>query len=265
MVSNYLNEKEIKKVLVFGGLDPSGGAGILLDSLVLLNFGVFPYVVATALTSQNSQRVNQIKVVSPQIIKSQINTIIEDITQVNALKIGLLGSVGVGKVILKAIIRYKLEKIVCDPVIFASDGTRLLEKEGEEFLIKSIIPLSYVVTYNFKEVEIVTGIYPKSLDEAKEAAIELIKLGSPYVLIKGGHFEGEAIDLLFNGKKFIELSSPRVSKEVRGTGCAFSSALAAGLAQGLSMVESFKRAKKYVEKEIRKARQIGKGRCQIVM
>lgn len=255
---------KLKKVLAIGGSDCSGGAGIQADIFTLIELGVFPYSVITAVTSQNSQEVSSVTVVPAQEVTLQLKSIFSD-SPTEAVKIGLLGGAENAKAIADFLKKSKAKNVVLDPVIKAGDGTLFLS-EGAIFSMKTkLFPLAEVVTPNIPEAEKLVGFSLQSIDEVKEAAQVLKGFGPSRVLIKGGHLKTkESVDVLFDGRRHHLYSSKRTKKDVRGTGCIFSSAIAAYLAQGKEVTAAVRLAKDYVAAKIKSAEQIGQGRYQIL-
>jgi hydroxymethylpyrimidine/phosphomethylpyrimidine kinase len=194
-----------------------------------------------------------------EFIEKQFDSVATDIG-VDAAKTGMLSSPEIIRSVAKKIREYKIRKLVVDPVMVAKGGSPLLKVEARGALVKELIPLALVVTPNIPEAEVLAGMRILTRDDMKKAAVKIHKLGARNVLIKGGHLEGEAMDLLFDGKSFHEFAAKRIdTKHTHGTGCTFASALATGLAQGEEMLEAVKRAKDYVTEAIRFGIPIGGG------
>lgn len=238
----------MKVALTVAGFDPSGGAGIQADMRVFTLFGLYSVCVITAITVQNSFGVKQSIPVDSNIVKFQLDTLLEDIKP-DVLKVGMLQTKENVEILAECIQMYNLRLNVVDPVLKSKNGTDLLDRDGLEVFIKRLIPLTYVITPNIDEAYALTGIKIESVEDIKRACIELHKMGAKNVILKGGHFESGdlAIDTLYDGKEFITAVSPRVqTKNTHGTGCTFASALASSLAKGRDLPTSFHVAKAYM-------------------
>lgn len=153
-----------------------------------------------------------------------------------------------------------IPKIVLDPVIVSKSGFKLLSEDAKETLIKELFPITTLITPNLPEVEEILGVEIKNIDDMKEAAINLKKLGPKAVLVKGGHLEDDATDILYDGEKFIYLKQERInSKNTHGTGCTLSSAIAANIAKGMNIEDAVREAKRYVTIAIEHGIELGKG------
>ncbi len=249
----------MKKLLTIAGSDSCGGAGIQADLKTFSAHEVFGMSVITAVTAQNTEGVFAVQDISTDIIKKQIEVIFEDIS-VDAVKIGMVSKTETIITIAETLSKYKVENLVIDPVMVSKSGYHLLQLEAKEALIKNLIPMATVVTPNLPEAEVITEFKIETIEDMKKAAKEIHKMGPKYVLIKGGHLEGEAIDILYDGKEFIYYNSPRINtKNTHGTGCTLSSAIASNLGKGLSITKSIENAKKYITTAIEKSFSIGKG------
>lgn len=255
----------MKKVLTIAGSDCSGGAGIQADLKSFSAQGVFGMSVITAITAQNTQGVFAVEDMSPEIIGKQIDAIFDDI-EVAAVKIGMVSQISSIEIISEKLKQYKPKNIVLDPVMISKSGYSLLKPQAKSALIKLLLPLSKLLTPNIPEAEaILEEVLNKSfkinnLEDMKTAAREIQELGPKYVLIKGGHMSGNALDLLFDGKNFSTFECSRIpTKNTHGTGCTLSSAIAANLALGYSVVESIEKAKEYITIAIEHSLDIGKG------
>ena len=187
------------RALTIAGSDTCGGAGIQADLKSFSANGVYGMSVITAVTAQNTMGVFGIQDINPEIIEAQIDVIFDDI-RVDAIKIGMVSQIPSIKAIAKALRKIeKLPAIVLDPVMILKSGFNLLSKDAKDTLVKELIPLATLITPNLPEAEEILGIEIKTLDEMKNAALKLKELGPKAVLVKGGHLEGEATDLLFDG------------------------------------------------------------------
>jgi hydroxymethylpyrimidine/phosphomethylpyrimidine kinase len=183
----------------------------------------------------------------------------------DSVKIGMLASESVIEEVADRIRKYKIELVVLDPVMVAKSGDRLIHKNAQEVLIEKLFPLPYLVTPNLYEAEIITGLKIKNVEQMVKAAKKILKMGPKNVLVKGGHLceEQDAIDILVNNEeKIYRFASPRIkTKNTHGTGCTYSSAIAAELAKGYALNDAIKTAKKYIDSAIKNAQflQIGHG------
>jgi hydroxymethylpyrimidine kinase/phosphomethylpyrimidine kinase len=255
------------KVLCIGGSDSSGGAGIQADLKAVSVCGCYGLSVITAVTAQNTFGVQGIFEIPPEFVGRQMDTVLGDIGA-DAVKTGMLLTSGVVSVVAERIKKYRIEKLVVDPVMLAKGGRNLMLAAARRALAKKLFPLALVVTPNIPEAEKLAGIEIKSVGAMKKAAGIIHKLGMQNVLIKGGHLEGDnqqgVIDILFNGKVYKEYSSPRIALlESHGTGCTYASALAAGLALGKSVDAAAGEAKKLVTSAIIHSVSLGAGHVSV--
>lgn len=255
----------MKKVLTIAGSDSSGGAGIQADLKSFSANGVYGMSVITAITAQNTMGVFAVQDLEEEIIKAQIDAIFTDIA-VDAVKIGMVSSISTIDAISDKLELYKPENLVLDPVMISKSGFSLLKPESKRALIKKLIPLATLITPNVPEAEEIlkeinadiTSI--KTVEDMERAAKEMYKLGCKNVLLKGGHMQGEAIDVLYDGSEIMHFYSERIhTKNTHGTGCTLSSAIAANLAQGFSMKDAIKNSKEYITIAIKHSLDIGHG------
>jgi hydroxymethylpyrimidine/phosphomethylpyrimidine kinase len=249
----------MKRVLTIAGSDSGGGAGIQADLKVITLLGGYGMSVITALTAQNTVGVQGILEIPPRFVERQIDSVLSDIG-VDAIKTGMLVNQEMIEVVSKKIKEYRVKNVVADPVMVSKSGVYLLRKDARDAFIKNLIPLSLVVTPNLMEASVLAGLKVNSLDRMKKAAHHIYKLGAKYVVVKGGHLKGMAIDLLYDGKIFSEMEGPRIkSKNTHGTGCTFASAIATFLARGNSVPEAARKAKTFVTMAIQSGVSLGKG------
>lgn len=249
----------MKNVLTIAGSDTCGGAGIQADLKTFSAQGTYGMSVVTAVTVQNTQGVFGCQDISPDIIRGQIDAIFTDI-HVSAVKIGMVSQIETIHAIADKLEQYRPQNIVVDPVMISKSGFDLMQPEAKETLIQRLLPLAYVVTPNLPEAEVITGLEIKDLPSMETAARAICAMGAKHVLIKGGHLENDATDLLFDGKKAISFHSGRIAtKNTHGTGCTLSSCIAANLAKGSSVEEAVRIAKAYITTAIAHALEIGKG------
>ncbi|MBD7910299.1 bifunctional hydroxymethylpyrimidine kinase/phosphomethylpyrimidine kinase [Clostridium cibarium] len=250
----------MKTALTIAGSDSSGGAGIQADIKSISANGVFAMSVITAVTVQNTMGVFGVQDIEAEIIEAQIKAIFDDI-DVNAIKIGMVSKIESIKAISKGLRRQKnLPPIVVDPVMISKSGFKLLLEDAKETLIKELFPLATLITPNLPEAEEILDDKISNVEEMKKACIKLKELGPKYVLIKGGHLEEDATDVLYDGEKFIYLNQKRIdTKNTHGTGCTLSSAIAASLAKGMNIEEAVKEGKRYITVAIEHGFKLGKG------
>ncbi len=242
------SEKHYPRVLSIAGSDSGGGAGIQADLKTFSALGCYGMTAITAITAQNTQGVRAIHGVPLEILTAQIDSVVEDIG-VDAVKIGMLHAPEVVQVVAQAIRRHAMPHVVLDPVMVATSGDRLTTARTVEVLVQELFPLSALLTPNLDEAELLLGRKITQKAELEPAAIALLALGAPAVLLKGGHLCGpEVVDVLVQpGVKPVHLSSPRIeSRNVHGTGCTLSSAIASYLAMGTDMTQAVRSARAYI-------------------
>ncbi len=250
----------MKIALTIAGSDSSGGAGIQADIKTISAHGVYAMSVITAITAQNTQGVFAVQDIDPEIIARQIEVLFEDI-RIDAIKIGMVSKTESIKAIASTLDRYGYQRIVLDPVMVSKSGYKLLLPEAEQALVELLIPRAQVITPNIPEAETLLNGSINTIEQMKEAAASLYELGPQYVLLKGGHFQGEAaVDILYDGNNFERYQKKRIkTKNTHGTGCTLSSAIAANIAKGLSVTEAVAKAKDYITGAIEHSLNIGKG------
>ncbi len=247
------------KVLTIAGSDSCGGAGIQADLKTFSALGAYGMSVITAVTAQNTRGVYSVREMDLEIIRDQINAIFEDI-QVDAVKIGMVSSEAIIKTIVELLLAHKAKNVVLDPVMVSKSGCALLQPQARESLLSELLPLSEVVTPNILEAETITGEKILTLPAMEEAAVKINLLGAKNVVVKGGHLEGDATDVLYDGKAFRHFEGSRISTpHTHGTGCTFSSAIAAFLAKGFPVGEAVAGAKEYISGAIAHAFPLGQG------
>ena len=262
--------KSYPKVLSIAGSDSSGGAGIQADLKTFSALGVYGATAITAITAQNTQGVNSQFALEPQMVYDQIAAVMDDI-EPSVVKIGMLSNTAIVEAVAKALHDYKPSFIVLDPVIVSSTGHRLLSIEAQETIKENLIPIADLLTPNIPEMKALTDSSLSSLEEKKEAAQHLFKLGAKAILLKGGHEEGDLkTDFLFykgqqstdNGQQTLSMftSETVVTNNTHGTGCTLSSAIAAFIARGLSLEDAISEAKNYVTEAIRAGADINVGK-----
>jgi hydroxymethylpyrimidine/phosphomethylpyrimidine kinase len=250
----------MRTALTIAGSDSSGGAGIQADLKTFQAHGVFGMTAITAVTVQNTRKVYDIQEISPDIVKGQIICLFDDIA-IHAVKIGMVSDIALIEAIAEALRQVERPPVVLDPVMISKSGYALLKEEAQQALVARLFPLAEVVTPNIFEAERLVGHPIGSVDEMQTAAREILALGARKVVVKGGHLGGaQATDVLYDGQTFRELTSPRYdTPNTHGTGCTFSSAIAANLALGHPFFDAVANAKTYISGAIRNALPIGRG------
>lgn len=241
-------EFEYPRVLSIAGSDSGGGAGIQADLKTFAALGCYGMTAITALTAQNTQGVRAIHGVPPDMLRDQIDAVVEDIG-VDAVKIGMLHAPDIVLAVAASIDRHRLEKIVLDPVMVATSGAVLIDNPAIEVLVRELFPRATLVTPNLDEAALLVGRPLRNAEDMEAAAHELIVKGARAVLVKGGHLPGDTvIDLLLTaaGEKRWMQAQRIQSPNTHGTGCTLSSAIAAGLALGQPLTEAVESARVYV-------------------
>ncbi|NIP38715.1 MAG: bifunctional hydroxymethylpyrimidine kinase/phosphomethylpyrimidine kinase [Candidatus Dadabacteria bacterium] len=254
-------KSETPTALTIAGSDSGGGAGIQADLKTFTAHKVYGMSVLTSITAQNTKKVLGIHNLSPEFIGLQLVAVATDF-EVNAAKTGMLSTVPIIKSIADQIRRYKIPNLVVDPVMISKSGARLLQKEAETSLKNDIIPLAFVVTPNIPEAEVITDMKIGSIEDMKESAEKIKRMGPRNVLIKGGHLKQnkDAVDILYSGDDFYEIATKWIkTKNTHGTGCTYSAAICANLAKGIDVLEAVSMAKDYVTAAIEKSFNIGSG------
>lgn len=245
---NDIPEFEYPRVLSIAGSDSGGGAGIQADLKTFAALGCYGMTAITALTAQNTQGVRAIHGVPPDMLRDQIDAVVEDIG-VDAVKIGMLHAPEIVLTVAAAMDRHGLEKVVLDPVMVATSGAVLIDDPAIEVLVRELFPRAMLVTPNLDEASLLVGRPLRNAQDMEAAAHELLAKGAHAVLMKGGHLPGDTvIDLLLTAageKRWMQ--APRIhSPNTHGTGCTLSSAIAAGLALGQPLTEAVEMARVYV-------------------
>ncbi len=258
LLFNRNNSVPNGKVLTIAGSDSSGGAGIQADIKTITLLGSYASSVLTALTAQNTLGVAETYVVNSDFVLKQIDTVLDDIGA-DTIKTGMLSWGGIVSRVARVIEERSLLAVV-DPVMVAKGGESLLDVEAHDSVIFRLLPQSYLLTPNLPEVEVMTGIEPRTVEEMIEAGRNLQELGARNVLIKGGHLSGDATDVLLMGDTEHQLTSQRFDTiNTHGTGCTLSAAIATFLAQGYPLKRAVERGKRFVSLAIEHSVQIGRG------
>jgi hydroxymethylpyrimidine/phosphomethylpyrimidine kinase len=249
----------MKTALTIAGSDSSGGAGIQADIKTMTMNGVFAMSAVTALTAQNTTGVIDIMNSTPEFLGEQIDEIFTDIRP-DAVKTGMVSSSALIHVIAEKLREYKAENIVCDPVMVATSGAKLIDDDAIETLKNELLPLALVITPNIPEAEVLWGKEIKTRDDMVKAAEGISSDLGCAVLCKGGHATSDANDLLFHDGKAVWFEGKRIdTKNTHGTGCTLSSAIASNLAKGFDLETSVKRAKEYISGALGAMLDLGKG------
>ena len=248
----------MRVALTIAASDSSSGAGVQADLAVFRELGVYGVCAVTNVTSQNSQGVQHVNKVPPRMIASQIDSVTRDF-DVAACKVGMLLSPQAVSVVAERIHRRRIPNIVLDPVMKAKRGETLLSEPAVKRLRKILLPMALVVTPNVPEAEILTRLSVDSLKAAREAANRLVEMGTKWALVKGGHFDGDPVDVLSDGSQTIEFPGTRLEKNMHGTGCVLSAAIAARLALGEEVPDAVGYAKDYVTRAMEHSIRLGKG------
>jgi hydroxymethylpyrimidine/phosphomethylpyrimidine kinase len=244
--------------LTIAGSDPSGGAGIQADLKTFHQFGVYGEAVITLVTVQNTRRVSRVEILEPALVLEQLEAVLEDVPP-GAAKTGALGSAAVVEAVGGAAARFHFPLVV-DPVMISKHGAPLMAEEARQALVEQLLPQAALVTPNVPEAEALTGIRIRDGAGMREAARRIGAMGAQAVLVKGGHLEGSAVDVLYTGGEWHEFSAVRVeTQHTHGTGCTYSAAITAGLAMGLALPEAVGRAKRFISEAIRTAPGLGAG------
>ena len=249
------------RVLTIAGSDSGGGAGIQADLKTIASLGCYGMTAITAITAQNTMGVTAIHGVPPEILKAQLQAVLDDIG-VDAVKIGMLHSPEIVEVVAWAIDHYKLGNVVLDPVMVATSGDTLVGQDTIKVLVRELFGRALIVTPNLDEAALLLGHPIDSIAELDGAAVELLGLGAKSALLKGGHLAGDdLVDVLAQpDHALIRLQSQRIeSRNVHGTGCTLSAAIACFLALGLELPEAVTQARSYILRAIEKGARIRTG------
>ena len=249
----------MKTALSIAGSDCSGGAGIQADIKTMTMNGVYAMSAVTALTAQNTTGVRAIQESTPVFLKQQLDAIFEDIHP-DAVKIGMVASSELIRVIADRLRYYNARNVVVDPVMVASAGSSLMKQNAVQTLIKELLPISTLVTPNIPEAQVLSGMTIGSKEDMIAAAKQI---GDSYhcaLLLKGGHSINDANDLLYADGELVWFAGKRIQNpNTHGTGCTLSSAIASNLAKGFTLAESIQRAKDYISGALAAMLDLGKG------
>ncbi len=250
----------MKTALSIAGSDSSGGAGIQADIKTMTTNGVYAMSVITTMTAQNTMGVRRILEVTPDFLKEQIDAVFEDIFP-DSVKIGMVSSVQLVKVIAERLKFYNAKNIVVDPVMLATSGASLIKTDAVKTLSEELLPIAALVTPNIPEAEVLSNLKIYNKDDMVKSAKLIKKKYGCNVLLKGGHNISDADDILCEGDTLIWFSGKRIANpNTHGTGCTLSSAIASNLAKGYNLDVSVKMAKEYVSGAIANKLDLGRGR-----
>lgn len=245
--------------LTIAGFDPSGGAGVIADVRTFAAFGCFPAAAVTSLTFQNTVSVSGALHQAGAAVRAQILPVIEDFT-IAAVKTGMLPTRDVVLAVAAVFREYGLPAPVVDPVIRSTSGHPLVEQDALGAMVEAMFPIARLVTPNIPEAEVLAGLRIGDEESMRRAAASIRQTGARAVLIKGGHLEGDALDVLDDEGRVTEFRSERIPRgPTHGTGCILSAAIAACLADGSSLEDAIARAKRFVAEAIRRAPPLGRG------
>lgn len=245
--------------LTIAGSDPCGGAGIQADLKTFHQFGVYGEAVLTLLTVQNTQRVDAVECLQSDFVLRQIEAVIGDIPP-QAAKTGALGDIEIIEAVAKAAASFPFPLVV-DPVMVSKHGAHLIAEDARRVLAEKLMPQSYLITPNLEEAKIITGRMIRNVEEMMEAAVAMRAMGARAVLVKGGHLDGKATDILYTEDNvFHTLPAERIeTPHTHGTGCTYSAAITACLARGQSLADAVTRAKHFITAAIRTNPRLGHG------
>jgi len=245
-------------VLAIAGSDSGGGAGIQADLKAITAMGGWGTTAITCLTSQNLEGVRSVQPTEPGVLADQIDAVYDGF-DVRAVKSGMLYSAELIEVVADRLAKHNENQLVVDPVMVATSGAALLRGDAVAALRGALLPMATIVTPNLHEAAILAGQEVTDLESMTDAAAAIHELGPSWVLVKGGHLEGDAVDVLFDGHDSHVLFANRIdaTTATHGTGCTLASTIATGLARGLEMTEAVEMAKRAVTAAIANHADIG--------
>lgn len=246
--------------LTIAGSDPSGGAGIQADLKTFHQLGVYGASVTTLVTVQNTVRVSRVEILAPELVAEQILAVLEDVPPA-AAKTGALGSEAVVQSVARSLLRAENKfPLVVDPVMISKHGAPLMDEAARVALREILLPRAALVTPNLQEAAALAQMDVRNVAEMREAARRIAVLGPAAVLVKGGHLEGEAVDILYCRGAYTEFSAARLeTRHTHGTGCTYSAAITALLARGADLENAVRAAKGFITEAIRTAPGLGRG------
>jgi hydroxymethylpyrimidine/phosphomethylpyrimidine kinase len=244
--------------LTIAGSDPSGGAGIQADLKTFHQYGVYGEAVITLLTVQNTVNVEHVECMTAELVSRQIRAVVDDIPPA-AAKTGALGTAAIVREVARLAAGFRFPLVV-DPVMISKHGRPLISAEAIAAMREELLPRAALITPNLPEAEALAGLTIRSLEEMERAAEALCRMGARAALVKGGHLDATATDVLFDGSSFTRLPASRVdTPHTHGTGCTYSAAITAGLAHGAALADAVARAKAFIAEAIRTNPGLGHG------
>jgi hydroxymethylpyrimidine/phosphomethylpyrimidine kinase len=250
----------MKVALTVAGSDSGGGAGIQADLRTFAAHRVHGTSALTAVTAQNSVGVTAWTALEPAMVVAQIEAVATDMP-VAAAKTGMLATAAIVEAVADAAARLRLAPLVVDPVMAAKSGDRLVDVAAERAYVERLLPRATLLTPNLHEAGALLRRPVRDVPEMRDAARELAAMGARAVLVKGGALAGDAVDVFFDGTRLVDLTAPRVdTRNVHGTGCTLSAAIAARLALGADLLDAVRGAKAFLTEALRASYAVGKGR-----
>jgi hydroxymethylpyrimidine/phosphomethylpyrimidine kinase len=244
--------------LTIAGSDPSGGAGIQADLKTFHQFGVYGEAVITLLTVQNTVSVDRVEPMQPDLVIQQIRAVLADIPP-QAAKTGALGTRDIVEAVAELAREFTFPLVV-DPVMISKHGAPLIAEEARQAMATRLLPRATLITPNLAEAEALVGGEVRDIDAMRAAARKLCEMGSHAALVKGGHLDGEAVDVLYFAGEWTLFRGPRIdTRHTHGTGCTFSAAITAELALGAPLSEAVAVAKAFITSAIRTNPGLGRG------
>ncbi len=244
--------------LTIAGSDPSGGAGLQADLKTFHQFGVYGEAVVTLLTVQNTLAVRRVECLPAELVLQQLRAVLEDIPP-QAAKTGALGDRRIVEALAEAAAGFHF-RLVVDPVMLSKHGAPLVAEDAREAIAHRLLPRAFLVTPNLHEAGVLAGFPVRNLADMRRAAMRIMELGAGAVLVKGGHLDETATDVLLDQARFHDFPGERIeTRHIHGTGCTYSAAITACLALGLELPEAVARAKAFITSAIRSAPGLGAG------
>jgi len=233
-------------IIIIGGLDPSGGAGISMDIRAAAVFNIPCALAITGLALQTNVKGFSVEITPPEIFRSNIECCFS--TPAKAVKLGMLGTGKIAEIVLAKLREYPKLPVVVDPVIYSTSGMQLIDEKGLAILVEKIFPCADLITPNWSECEILTGTKIENLESAITAGKKLYDEIGTAILVKGGHSPDMPIDVLINENEIEKFPGTRIRGNFRGTGCALATLIASGLAKGRDIQYAVRTAKKVIER-----------------
>ncbi len=250
---------KVRVALTIAGSDSGGGAGIEADLKTFAALGVHGTAAITAVTAQNTVAVTDVLELPPSLVRAQIEAVVDDLG-VQAAKTGMLSSAEIIDVVADCVRERDLRLLVVDPVMVAKGGARLLREDAIDALRRRLLPLASVVTPNLPEAEVLLERQVQTLEERRAAARDLVAMGARAAVVKGGHAQGDVTDVYADSSRVVDLPGERIATgNTHGSGCAFSAAIAAFLAQDAEPLEAVREAKRFITQAIANSLDLGRG------